>query len=154
MLLFPEVLQCCESCSCFCYACSDIVVCVGVLCDDDPEVCDLLLYFDLWWLSCMCVNCAVLWVKVDWSGGVLSYEFAFACVEFEVVLCCCGLYELQYFLASVGCSREHHCVVRIGQVPEGSGLAMEPRLCLCAMLRELNLRIMHNGAVHYEEEVW
>ena len=53
---------------------------------------------------------------MDWSCRVLTNEFALACVELEVVLCCCGLYELQYFLASVGCAGEHHCVVAVGLV--------------------------------------
>ncbi len=101
----------------------------------------------------MRVYCAVLWVEVDWSGGILSYEFALACVQLEVVVCRCGLYELQYFLASVGCAGEHHCVICIGQIPEGSGLAVAPRLCLRALLCELRLHIVHDGAGDYEEYV-
>ena len=96
----------------------------------------------------------MLWVEVDWSRGVLSDEFAFARVEFEMVLCCCGLYKVQYFLASLCSACEHYCVVSICQVPEWAVVAVEPWLGFGALLCELPFHIVHDGAVDHQEEVW
>ena len=91
----PESLKSCKSCFGFCYACSDVVVSAGIFCDDDSKVSDLLFDFDLWRFLCVRVRCAMLWVEVDWSRGVLPNEFALACVEFEVVLRRCALDGLE-----------------------------------------------------------
>ncbi len=55
----------------------------------------------------------MLWVEVDWLRCVFADELAFACVELEVVLCCCALDEVKYFLASGCCAGEDDGVVCI-----------------------------------------
>ena len=74
-------------------ACSDVVVCAGVFCDDDSEVFGLLFDFDFRWLVCFGFYVAVVGVEVYICACILSDELTFSQVEFQVVVLCCALYQ-------------------------------------------------------------
>ena len=59
-------------------ACSDVVVCAGVFCDDDSKVFGLLLDFNFGWSVRFGVYVAMAWVKVNICSCIFSDEFAFA----------------------------------------------------------------------------
>ena len=104
----PEKVQLVEGCSGLTYPCDKVCVGGTVLSDEDPKVSDLCFDFDcelflalspllwggLWWQR-------VGVFEFDICVSIRSDQFTFAQVEFEVVLCSCGLYVVEGSLHSV-----------------------------------------------------
>ena len=76
--VFPKPLKRFETCFGFGNACSDVVVCAGVFCDDCSEVLCLLFDFNFGWLVCFGVYVAMVGVEVYICACILSDEFSFA----------------------------------------------------------------------------